>query len=277
MVAETKMHKIIYKYSIIASVFVFSLLSFSSLANASLYGEYKYNEGTYSTYIAPVTSTGTSQEFRDKFLAEHSGSVGGSSSSTTTTTTSTATVTNTTTPVTTTGGGSSLSITRTLRQGMKGNDVKDLQTYLNSHGYNCGTPDGSFGAKTKAAVILFQKAKGLTADGVVGPKTVNIMNEGASTVETAPAITTPPTTPSTTAPASTARILRLGMSGDDVKTLQVYLNTHGYVISETGVGSPGNETTYFGAKTKAAVILFQKANGLTADGVVGPKTVELLK
>ena len=54
---------------------------------------------------------------------------------------------------------------------MIGTDVKDLQTYLNSHGYDCGIADGIFGKKTKAEVIKFQLANHLVGDGVVGPIT----------------------------------------------------------------------------------------------------------
>lgn len=53
------------------------------------------------------------------------------------------------------------------------------------------------------------------------------------------------------------RTLRQGMSGADVKRLQECLNENGTVITSTGSGSPGNETTYFGARTHAAVIRFQ--------------------
>src|SRR3989344_257497 len=59
------------------------------------------------------------------------------------------------------------------------------------------------------------------------------------------------------------RNLEFGMSGADVKGLQVYLNTHGYVVASSGPGSPGNETTKFGGATRAALIKFQKANGIT--------------
>jgi peptidoglycan hydrolase-like protein with peptidoglycan-binding domain len=54
---------------------------------------------------------------------------------------------------------------------MQGEDVKQLQIYLNSKGYDVGVPDGVFGTKSKQAVILFQKAHNLTADGAVGPGT----------------------------------------------------------------------------------------------------------
>ena len=70
------------------------------------------------------------------------------------------------------------------------------------------------------------------------------------------------------------RILKYKMTGDDVRALQVYLNTHNFTVSLTGLGSLGNETTYFGLKTRQAVIKFQLANHLTPDGVVGKMTKE---
>jgi hypothetical protein len=73
------------------------------------------------------------------------------------------------------------------------------------------------------------------------------------------------------------RKLKLEMSGDDVKALQEYLNTHGYIVGTTGNGSPGKEGTYFGLKTKSAVVKFQIANGLKGDGIVGPLTLEKMK
>src|SRR3989344_4052503 len=76
-----------------------------------------------------------------------------------------------------------------------------------------------------------------------------------------------------TAVSTFVRNLELGMSGADVKALQVYLNTHGYAVSSSGPGSPGNETSKFGGATRAAVIKFQKAMGITpAVGYFGPKT-----
>jgi hypothetical protein len=81
-----------------------------------------------------------------------------------------------------------------------------------------------------------------------------------------------------TTPVSTiTRDLELGMEGEDVRTLQKYLNTHGYIIAQTGPGSPNNETTRFGPATHQAVIRYQNAH-LTALGIrngtgyVGVKT-----
>ncbi len=86
----------------------------------------------------------------------------------------------------------------------------------------------------------------------------------------------------TTADAQTAitpaavgfsRDLEIGMKGEDVRKLQKYLNTSGYLITNIGDGSPGYETTYFGALTKKALITFQKAKGISpAAGYFGPKT-----
>ena len=59
----------------------------------------------------------------------------------------------------------------TLRRGNSGDEVADLQMLLNAkYGYKLDI-DGDFGSKTEAAVKAFQKARGLTADGVVGAKT----------------------------------------------------------------------------------------------------------
>lgn len=60
-----------------------------------------------------------------------------------------------------------------LSKGSKGNAVKALQTLLIGYGYSCGKSgvDGSFGGDTLSAVKKYQKAKGLTVDGVVGAKT----------------------------------------------------------------------------------------------------------
>jgi len=54
---------------------------------------------------------------------------------------------------------------------MRGEDVKAVQVALNRQGYNCGVADGIFGSKTKNAVLKFQKAKALRADGIVGKDT----------------------------------------------------------------------------------------------------------
>ncbi|MFA6515187.1 MAG: peptidoglycan-binding domain-containing protein [Candidatus Paceibacterota bacterium] len=79
----------------------------------------------------------------------------------------------------------------------------------------------------------------------------------------APANTSVSTPASTPTKVSMNRILKVGTKGEDVKTLQSFLNL-------TADGS-------FGPKTMNAVKLFQQKNSLTADGIVGPKMISLFK
>ena len=62
-----------------------------------------------------------------------------------------------------------------LRTGSRGQEVKDLQGRLQALGYYAGEIDGQFGAMTKEAVISFQKANGLDADGMVGSETKSLL------------------------------------------------------------------------------------------------------
>jgi len=60
---------------------------------------------------------------------------------------------------------------QTVKKGSRGTQVRVLQWRLNELGYNCGTIDGIFGAKSEKAVKEYQQANGLTADGIVGKAT----------------------------------------------------------------------------------------------------------
>lgn len=93
--------------------------------------------------------------------------------------------------------------TNNLRKGSKGNDVLDLQKALNATGWYTLDEDGSYGAKTEAAVKNYQQRSGLKVDGIVGTKTWGALTkaQSAAPAATAPAQTTAPTfsyTPSDT-------------------------------------------------------------------------------
>ena len=136
-----------------------------------------------------------------------------------------------------------------LYRGYTGDAVKTLQEKLNAKGFDSGNVDGIFGAKTYAAVTAFQKANSLGVDGIVGKLTWAKLYDA---------------TPVNVTPVTTQPMLRTGSRGDAVRKLQEMLNAKGYTC--------GSVDGIFGSKTKAAVLAFQKANGLAADGIVGPLT-----
>ena len=144
--------------------------------------------------------------------------------------------------------------TRTLTLGMTGNDVYALQERLIELRYLSGVADGVFGAETQAALIAFQKNNGLTADGNAGSSTLKKL-AGSCKAATR-------TTP-TPAPAGTVT-LREGDEGENVYILQAYLFELGYYT--------GRIDGRFSAETTEAVKAFQRANGLTADGIAGKGT-----
>ena len=139
-----------------------------------------------------------------------------------------------------------------LYRGCTGDAVKTLQDKLNALGYNSGNVDGIFGAKTYAAVTAFQKANSLGVDGIVGKLTWGKLYgvSPAMPVETTTVVGRP--------------TVSYGSRGDAVRKLQELLNALGYDC--------GSVDGIFGSKTKAAVLAFQKANGLGVDGIVGPLT-----
>lgn len=58
-----------------------------------------------------------------------------------------------------------------LKEGDNGEQVKEIQHWLNLQGYKAGNEDGFFGEKTREAVIQFQSSKKIVTDGVVGSQT----------------------------------------------------------------------------------------------------------
>ena len=133
---------------------------------------------------------------------------------------------------------------RTLKVGSRGEDVRQLQQNLNTLGYNAGKPDGIFGNGTKSEVIRFQKTYGLSADGIAGKNTLDAI--------------------ATTVRRKNNGILSKGQVSAEVKSLQNNLKNLGYLN--------GPADGAFGSGTEAAVKAFQKAHGMTPDGLVGGGT-----
>ncbi|MCL2350996.1 MAG: peptidoglycan-binding protein, partial [Firmicutes bacterium] len=147
-------------------------------------------------------------------------------------------------------GAAALSSVRpTVRLGDRGQAVVELQTLLASRGFSPGPADGIFGPLTQNAVLAFQRANGLAADGIVGPITWGVLLGGGGT-EPPP----PPVRPT----------LRFGDRGEAVRELQTLLASRGF--------SPGPADGIFGSMTQNAVMAFQRDRGLAVDGIVGPIT-----
>ncbi|MBP5729555.1 MAG: peptidoglycan-binding protein [Clostridia bacterium] len=162
-----------------------------------------------------------------------------------------------------------------LRNGDKGDDVKQVQKRLKELGYYKSSVDGKMGKGTVNALKEFQKAHGLTDDGVAGQATYAVLfSNDALKKGTTP--TPQPTVIPTPAPEVTAApnvavswpTLRKDDSGTDVAQLQEALIQLGYLSGK----ADGN----YGAKTVEAVRAFQKATGLTADGTAGEQTQRVL-
>ena len=144
-----------------------------------------------------------------------------------------------------------------LKLDSQGSKVTQLQQDLKQLGYYYADITGNFGEKTEAAVKAFQKAYNLTPDGVAGANTLKAI---AAAVEKAGG--------SLSSSSSSSSGMKLGSTGADVRALQQNLTTLGYYY--------GDITGHYGTMTQTAVAKFQKARGLTQDGVAGAKTVEAI-
>ena len=171
-----------------------------------------------------------------------------------------------------TGGvaAGTVSNVQVLRLGVTGSEVLQLQERLIALGYLTGKADGIYGTTTANAVIAFQRANGLTRDGVAGTKTLQLIY--AAGAKAAPTPTPVPRATATPAPAkstpASASVLRRGDSSDAVKAMQQRLIALGYLS--------GRADGIFGVKTFEALKAFQRANRLSPDGIAGSLTLSAL-
>jgi peptidoglycan hydrolase-like protein with peptidoglycan-binding domain len=175
--------------------------------------------------------------------------------------------------------------TRTLAVGSSGADVKLLQIVLNNTGVviaakgagSVGNESTYFGPATRSALLKFQRARGLAADGQLNTETVTYVNK---MVTNDPAKLVPKNAPATSNVSRTTASIRRGLAqgavGEDVRTLQILLNSNGIVVAQRGLGSRGNESTVFGPSTKNALIRFQRTYRIPATGYVDAITLKKL-
>ena len=171
-----------------------------------------------------------------------------------------------------------------MRPGDDNSDVKKLQQALDILGYYDGKIDGDYGSGTTAAVKAYQKAKGLTADGYAGERTVKSIFGSCSskslTTQAAPgssksassssskAASKYPTVDSIAKIGSAPATSRKGDSGTKVVKLQQALECLGYYDGAID----GN----YGNGTYNAVKRFQQKRGMKADGIAGSSTIRVL-
>ena len=125
-----------------------------------------------------------------------------------------------------------------------------LQVALRAkHAYR-GAVDGIFGPRTQAAVIEFQRRRGLAPDGVPGPRTRRALGRLGR-------------------PQLGARPLRRKAIGWDVAALQFKLAWRGFPA--------GPFDGVLGPRTENAIRQFQRHAGLAVDGVAGPATLAALR
>src|SRR5947209_3723822 len=103
---------------------------------------------------------------------------------------------------------------RGLRPGARGHDVRVLQDFLNRDGFPV-TIDGQFGPGTRAAVVAFQRAAGLTASGVVGHVTVAALRAGPP----AGGVVAPPVAPSAPVVAPVAPVVAPSLTAAAAATI----------------------------------------------------------
>lgn len=166
---------------------------------------------------------------------------------------------------------SALAAYATLRYGDRGTAVLKLQQALNKLGYTTGGLDSKYGPSTQKAVKSFQKDNGLAVDGIAGNATQTKLYKLAdsATINNSNNNNNNNTSDKESYFSGNYATLEYADKGSRVKLLQQALKQLGYYT--------GSIDSKFGAGTQRAVVAFQKAQKLTADGKAGKKTLQRIE
>jgi hypothetical protein len=101
----------------------------------------------------------------------------------------------------------------------------------------------------------------------VSPSSSVTASANPGTTTTAPMTTTVTTVTAANPAQGSVTTTSSATSGGSAQTsdtfkIQQYLNTHGFHVAQSGAGSPGHETSFFGRRTKAAIKAFQEAHSV---------------
>lgn len=152
-----------------------------------------------------------------------------------------------------------------LRNGSSGPAVRRLQRNLKTLRYYNGPVTGNFRNLTEAAVRQFQRDNGISAIGVVGPRTNAAIRRGLETAR-APRIQPAVSRPSNSRYCNPdVEALSVGCSGEWVRELQSDLQRLGVY--------DGSVDGSFGSRTERAVMRFQEYRDLRANGIADRNTL----
>ena len=160
---------------------------------------------------------------------------------------------------------------RTFQQGSSGEEVLRIQRALNTistqyPGIPMLVEDGFFGSATTTAVRAFQRQFSLTVDGIVGELTWNKIFEISALIEEGELN-------GEDMPPYPGTLLRVGSRGAAVQLMQERLNSISiYYPVIPQIAADG----IFGNATRQAVVTFQQLMGISADGIIGQQTWELI-
>ncbi|QLE52544.1 peptidoglycan-binding protein [Nostoc sp. C057] len=146
--------------------------------------------------------------------------------------------------------------------GSNGPEVTSSQRCLKKLGYFNGPVSGNFASLTQNAVIKFQQANRIPADGVVGINTQQALQRACQSRNTSSASRR--RSPTQASPSGQYPVLSQGKTGAAVTKLQQRLRQLGYLNA--------NATGTFGPMTRDAVIKFQRNYRIAANGIVNRQT-----